>query len=158
MNLSVHPTIVHGDAAVVAIDGELDISTVALLDTVFFPLLGRGVRHLVVDAKLLRFCDVCGFRALATVHTTMSATGGDMVIAEPTPALLRLMQLISLTSSSVPSTPIKVYATVRHALLHETNRPASLLAPAGWPHIPPHRLPVKAGLGPRNPNGHRHHA
>ena len=154
MNLSVHPTIVHGDAAVVAIDGELDISTAPLLDTVFFPLLGRGIQHLVVDAKLLRFCDICGFRALTTVHTTMSATGGELVIAEPTSALLRLMRLISLTS---PSTPIKVYATVSHALLHEVDRPISLPAPAEWSHAPSPRLPVKAGLGPGRPNGYRHH-
>jgi anti-anti-sigma factor len=157
MNLSVHPTIVHGNAAVVVVDGELDISTVALLDTVLFPLLGRGVQHLVVDAKLLRFCDICGFRALATVHTTMSATGGELVIAEPTSALLRLMQLISLTSPTMPSTPIKVYATVSHALWHEVDRPISLLAPAGWPHAPSPRLPVKAGLGPGRPSDCRHH-
>jgi stage II sporulation protein AA (anti-sigma F factor antagonist) len=157
VNLSVHPTIVHKDSAVIAVDGELDISTVALLDTVIFPLLDRGIHHLVVDARLLRFCDVCGFRALTTMHTTMSATGGDLAIAEPTPALLRLMQLISLTSSSVPSTPIKVYATVSHALRHENDRSIFLLTHAERPDVPPRRLPVKAGCGPGSPNGHRRH-
>ncbi|MEV6862696.1 STAS domain-containing protein [Streptosporangium subroseum] len=157
MNLSVHLTIVHKDSAVIAVDGELDISTVALLDTVVFPMLGRGIHHLIVDASLLRFCDVCGFRALTTMHTTMSATGGDMAIAAPTPALLRLMRLISLTSSSVPSTPIKVYATVSHALRHENDRSISLLTRAERPDVPPRRLPVKAGCGPGSPNGHRHH-
>ncbi|MFC7645368.1 STAS domain-containing protein [Streptosporangium lutulentum] len=152
-----HPTIVHKDSAVVAIDGELDISTVSLLDTVFFPLLGRGIRHLVVDARLLRFCDVCGFRALSTVHTTMSATGGDLTIAEPSAALLRLMHLIAMTSSSVPSTPIKVYATVGHALRHENDRPISFLAHAGCPDAPLRRLPVKAGHGPGGSKGHRRH-
>jgi anti-anti-sigma factor len=157
MNLSVHSTIVREDAAVVAVDGELDISTVALLDTVFFPLLGLGIRHLIVDAKLLRFCDVCGFRALSTVHTTMSATGGDLAIAEPTAALLRLMRLIAMTSPNRPSTPIRVYATVGHALRHEINQSISSLARAGWPDVPPRRLPVRAGHGPGRPNPCRRH-
>jgi hypothetical protein len=91
------------------------------------------------------------------LHATMSATGGDLTIAEPTPALLRLMQLISLTSSSVPSTPIKVYATVSHALWQKNDRSISLLARAERPDAPPRRLPVRAGCGPGGPNGHRRH-
>lgn len=140
MNLSVRLTTVQEDAAVAAMDGELDISTVALLDTVLSPLPGYGIRHLIVAAQQLRFCDVCGFRALDSIHATMAATGGGLAIAEPTPALRRLMELMTLTPMIPPDAPIRVYATVSQALRGEVGQPVSSLVTAGGPNTPPHQV------------------
>jgi anti-anti-sigma factor len=101
---------------VVAVDGELDIGTAVLLDAVLMSLVGQGIRHLVVTADGLRFCDVCGFRVLAGVHTVLAATGGSLAIAEPTSALRRLTHLMQQAPTIFSATPIRVYAKVEQAL------------------------------------------
>jgi anti-anti-sigma factor len=130
MTLSVRLTMVRQDVAVVAVEGELDISNTALLDAVLLPLLGQGIRHLIVAADRLRFCDICGFRVLASVHTIATATGGALAIAEPTPALRRLAALMHPLLPGLSDTPIRVYATVARALHDEVSRPLSPLAGA----------------------------
>ncbi|WP_433249478.1 STAS domain-containing protein [Streptosporangium sp. CA-135522] len=133
MNLSVHVSGVRQDTAVVAVDGELDVSTAALLEAVLLPLPGQGVRHLIVAADRLRFCDVCGFRVLAGMHTILVAIGGALVLAEPTPVLRRLTDLMQRPPTSLSDSPIRVYATVVQALREEAGRPLSSVAALGPP-------------------------
>ncbi|MBG0819623.1 STAS domain-containing protein [Planomonospora sp. ID91781] len=106
-NLSVRLAAVDGDLAVVKVDGELDLSTVALLEAVLAPLPGRGIRHLLLAAEGLRFCDATGFRALAEVHAALAAAGGGLVVADPSPALRRLTWLMQRFSAApaVPTAP-----------------------------------------------------
>jgi anti-anti-sigma factor len=131
MNLSVCPTMVGQDVAVVVVDGELDIGTAELLDAVLMSLLGRGVHHLVVAADRLRFCDVCGFRVLAGVHAGLTATGGSLAIAEPTPALRRLTHLMQQAPTIFSVTPIRMYATIGQALRGEIGRSLAPLTTTG---------------------------
>jgi anti-anti-sigma factor len=131
MSLSVRLTMVRQAVAVVAVEGELDISNAALLDAVLLPLPGQGIRHLIVAAGRLRSCDVCGFRVLASVNTIVSATGGALVIAEPTSALRRLAALMQLLPLSPSDPSIRVYATVAQALRAEISHPLSSLVSVG---------------------------
>lgn len=121
-NLSVHASLMGQDMAVVTLQGELDISTTALLEAVLLPMPGRGIRHLVVVTDRLRFCDMHGFGCWPPCTRSWSSTGGRLVIAEPTPALRRLMDLIEsvLLTSSEP--PIGLYATVSEALAAASGR------------------------------------
>ncbi|MCG5220390.1 STAS domain-containing protein [Streptosporangium sp. KLBMP 9127] len=137
MILSVRSTTVGQDTAVVEIDGELDLSSAGLADAVLRPLPSQGIRHVIVAAARLRFCDVCGFRVLNNVHTTLTGLGGALSIAEPLPALQRLTHLMQ---SGARGTSIQMYATLDEALLAEIGGPVSfpiisLPRPiaAGWP-------------------------
>ncbi|MEU8381559.1 STAS domain-containing protein [Streptosporangium sp. NPDC048865] len=126
MKLSVQLNIVHQDTAVVAVAGELDLTTIALLDAVLLPLPGQGVRHLIIAADRLRFCDPCGLRALTSVHTIMAATGGTLVIAEPGPVLRRLLAPVRPQATDPSATPIRTYPTLAQALRGEIGlRPSS---------------------------------
>ncbi|MFC7715862.1 STAS domain-containing protein [Nonomuraea recticatena] len=108
-------TAVERDTAVVTLDGELDVSNLALLDAVLLPLPGRGVRNLVVDAARLRFCDVCGWRTLESTDDILAASGGSLAIASPPPELRRLAEMMRELSSPA-DLPIKMYDSVDHAL------------------------------------------
>ncbi|MEU4829348.1 STAS domain-containing protein [Streptosporangium sp. NPDC023615] len=128
MKLSVRVVTTREDVAVVSVEGELDLDNVALLDAVLLPLPGQGVRHVVVAADRLRFCDVCGLRVLASVHAIMAATGGSLVVAEPAPALRRLIALMRgpEPDGPAPVAPvpvIRVYATVDQAVRGVTGLP-----------------------------------
>jgi anti-sigma B factor antagonist len=57
------------ESLVVALDGELDISTAPQLAARIDELLGAGLRHLVVDVSGLTFVDVAGLRALSALRT-----------------------------------------------------------------------------------------
>ncbi|GIH95969.1 STAS domain-containing protein [Planobispora siamensis] len=108
MELSVRLAAVHQDAAVVEVEGALDVSTVALLEAVLAPLPGRGIRHLVLAATGLRFCDGTGFDALAGVHTALAAAGGGLLIVDPSPVLQRLsllMRRLPRAASGAPDGP-----------------------------------------------------
>jgi len=124
MKLSVHVKTVRQDAAVVTVEGELDISTVGLLDAVLLQLPEKGIRRVVVAGDRLRFCDVCGFRVLASVHVILTAIGGRLVIAEPSPALRRVAYLLQQVLSCASDPPITVYATLAEAVRQEGGQPS----------------------------------
>jgi stage II sporulation protein AA (anti-sigma F factor antagonist) len=123
--LSVHLDMVERDATVVTLEGELDISTAALLEAMLTSLLGGGVRHVVIAARRLRFCDVRGFRVLADAHTVLTAAGSGLAIAEPTPVLHLLARLMRQFPAGPSVTPIPMYTTVADALRGRTDETAS---------------------------------
>ncbi|MGC5013250.1 STAS domain-containing protein [Streptosporangium sp. DT93] len=126
MRLSVQLSIIGPDAAVVAVDGELDLSTVALLDAILLPLPGQGVRRLIIAADRLRSCDP---RVLASVHTIMTATGGTLIIAGPSPALRRSLASTPPPRADPPAEGIRIYPTLAQALRDEID--LRLSSPAG---------------------------
>ncbi|GAA3009315.1 STAS domain-containing protein [Streptosporangium longisporum] len=131
MKLSVRLVTTRQDAAVVALQGELDLNSAVLLDAVLLPLPGQGVRHVIVAADRLRFCDVCGLRVLISMHTIMAATGGSLVVAEPAPVLRRLITLMRDPESDRPAPAIRVYATVDQAVRDVIGLPDPSLATSG---------------------------
>lgn len=124
MRLSVQLTTLRQDAAVIAVEGELDGATAPLLNAVLLPLLGQGVLHLIVAGDRLRFCEPRGLRVLADVHTIAATIGGALTIAGLTPVLRGLLALTQ-TPSTPPIARIKVYDSLDHALRGELGYPCS---------------------------------
>jgi len=123
--MSTRVTTVRPDTVVVRVEGELDHRSADLLEAILLPMSGNGVRHLIVAADRLRFCDVRGFRVLANVHVIMNALDGRLAVAAPTPALRRLIQLMRQIPMLALDPPIRMYATVAEAVDSELGRSVS---------------------------------
>jgi anti-anti-sigma factor len=116
MNLSAQVTEIDQDTAVIAVSGDLDLTTATLLKTLAQPLLEQAIRHLVVAAEGLNFCDVRGLRVFTGIHAVMASAGGRLSIAEPSPILQRLMEVTNqVQGTTCNQPPIAVYRTVSQA-------------------------------------------
>ncbi|MFC4062585.1 ATP-binding protein [Planomonospora corallina] len=65
---------------VIRISGGIDARTSALLDAGLHPLTGAGVRHLLIDACAVGFCDTGGVHMLHRTHARLWASGGEVII------------------------------------------------------------------------------
>jgi anti-sigma B factor antagonist len=99
----------HSRATVVALHDELDIASAPRLHAVFADLLGRSVVHIVVDLSAVTFCDSIGLSALAVTHNACLAAGGYLCVANPSPALLRILTVAGLRGR------LPIYASVEAA-------------------------------------------
>ncbi|WP_207945704.1 STAS domain-containing protein [Actinomadura sp. 7K534] len=87
---------VRGDAAVIVVDGEIDLRTADVLRARLVELHGAGPRRLVADFTAVPFCDAAGLGALVAAHNQIAATGGEIVLAGVRPAQLRLLRITGL--------------------------------------------------------------
>jgi anti-anti-sigma factor len=87
-----------GDAAVMRLVGEIDISTADRLRGRLRDLLEPGrpdpVRSLVLDARGLEFLDVTGFRVLLEAEAALRRRGGSLVVRSPSRRARRLLGLL----------------------------------------------------------------
>ncbi|MCU1449834.1 MAG: anti-sigma factor antagonist [Acidimicrobiales bacterium] len=90
-----------GGRMVVSVQGELDIATAPKL----YDALDRAQAHLhpslfktplVVDMSRVTFVDASGLRALVAAATRGHREGRDIVLRDPTPATLRVLDLTGL--------------------------------------------------------------
>lgn len=85
------------DVAVLKLRGELDSDTAAKLHATLADLLDRPVPRIVVDLADLKFCDSVGLSAFITSKQVISARGGWLSFACPSPFLLNLMETVGLS-------------------------------------------------------------
>jgi anti-sigma B factor antagonist len=105
-------TVVEGqrdEPAVVALLGQLDIDSACRLESTVGDLRQRLVTRIVLDLSQLSFCDSTGLSALVVAHNSLSAAGGFIRLAAPTPFLVRLLTVVGLLGR------LPVYATVEAA-------------------------------------------
>ncbi|TYB39378.1 STAS domain-containing protein [Actinomadura chibensis] len=95
-DLRVEVALRHGDTAVVAVAGEIDLHTADTLRARLVELHGAGTRRLVADFAAVPFCDAAGLGALVAAHNQVSATGGEIALAGVRPAQLRLLRITGL--------------------------------------------------------------
>jgi len=88
----------HGDYAVIAVDGELDLATAPELADLASQLIGDGIANLVVDAGRLSFCDSTGLGVLVKVANDLQP-GGRIAIADAQPIVLRVLQVTGLVGT-----------------------------------------------------------
>ncbi len=93
MDMSVYVIHQYGDTALVAVMGEIDAFNYRLLESELESLMLRGIRHILVDAGELLFCDVSGARALERIHEALRAAGGELFVV-PSPAVVRLFTVL----------------------------------------------------------------
>lgn len=101
-----------GEQALLLLTGELDVSTVELLDAVVGPLLAGtdpAVRQVLVDCAELSFVDVAGLGALLAARQTLRQRSGALLLRSASPALRRVLSLAGLegllADDPLPSQP-----------------------------------------------------
>ncbi|MCZ4123296.1 STAS domain-containing protein [Streptomyces sp. H39-S7] len=98
-----------GDADVLALAGELDLDSEAVLATAVadilrdrqdgrprngdLPARGNGPSRLVLDCGRLTFCDSRGLGLLLTIRQKLLDVGDVLVLADVSPQLLRTLEL-----------------------------------------------------------------
>jgi RNA polymerase sigma-B factor len=87
----------HGEVAVVAVRGELDISTSPLLRDRLVELGGGKVKRLVIDLEAVEFLDSTGLGVLVGGLKRMRSKGGDLALVCTKPRILKVFEITALT-------------------------------------------------------------
>lgn len=96
----------HGDATIVTVAGELDISTVALLDAE----LGTTPARTVIVLTECTFIDSSALRSLVRAERAARESGESLSLASPSQAVRRVLEIAALERV------LPVFATVDDAL------------------------------------------
>ena len=103
-----------GTHALVALAGELDVSTVGLLYEQFAALSAEGICHVSLNMAEVTFVDSTGLSVLVSEHKRAESMEGELIIFSPSAALRKLFQISGLNSyfnirpKSVHVTPLGV--------------------------------------------------
>ena len=97
-------------SVVVALRGDLDIDSAAVLTTTLDHVLERPEPQVVVDLAGVEFCDSTGLSAFVVGHRRAVALGGWLRLAGASDFLVQLLDTVGLSSR------IPLYATVAEAL------------------------------------------
>ena len=76
--------------------GELDRLTVDDVDATIRELAEQATTVLVLDVESLEFIDSAGLRSLSRAHNLLAETGRTLVVRAPSPAIVRLIELVGL--------------------------------------------------------------
>ena len=87
-----------GTHALVALAGELDLSTVGLLYEQFAALATDGICHVSLNMAEVTFVDSTGLSLLVAEHKRAESMNGELIIFSPSAELRRLFQLTGLDS------------------------------------------------------------
>ena len=79
--------------------GELDLHTAPLLQDALRRAVEPGTERIVVDCRRLEFVDSAGLRAILVARHELAASDVRVVVAEPSPALERVLDMTNLRAS-----------------------------------------------------------
>jgi anti-anti-sigma factor len=85
-----------GIHALVALAGEVDISTVGHLYEQLAALQREGVQHVALNMAEVTFVDSTGLSVMVTLHKRMESMDGELIIFSPSAQLRRLFQIAGL--------------------------------------------------------------
>ncbi len=86
----------HDDYATLTLKGEFDtFYCPALMDEVE-DLLDRGLNHLILDMRLVKFINSTALGAVIKAHKRCRAEDGDLVIAQPSPFVRDVMTKVGI--------------------------------------------------------------
>ena len=83
--------------AIVAVSGELDISTSPWLRDRLVELAGSDAKRIVVDLEAVEFLDSTGLGVLVGGLKRMRSNGGDLVLVCTKPRILKVFEITALT-------------------------------------------------------------
>jgi anti-sigma B factor antagonist len=89
---------------VVALEGELDMSTADQLRDDLMTLIEVNKGHIVLDLGELRFCDSAGLAVFVKAHNHLDGAGRRLAVARPTPVVARILDLSGL-AQVLPTAP-----------------------------------------------------
>ncbi|MBB6122033.1 STAS domain-containing protein [Nocardiopsis algeriensis] len=84
------------DVAVITVGGEIDLYTAPRLRDELVGALEDEARRLVVDMSRTEFCDSTGISVLLSAMKRARDKGGDLEIAAPRPAVMRVLEVTGL--------------------------------------------------------------
>jgi anti-anti-sigma factor len=110
--------IVRAGCVIIALRGELDVCTAADVVRALTALAAAGAR-IIVDLAELAFMDCYSLSQLTAVRAQARRAGGDLVLAGPQPAVLRLLVLCDMVSRRL------VFTSVDEAVSSARSAPAA---------------------------------
>ncbi|PBC65731.1 anti-anti-sigma factor [Streptomyces sp. Tue6028] len=118
--LSIDVSVPRADAALLAVDGFLDIDTATELHHHLANQLHHGRRHFLLDLSGVPFMDSSGMNVILRGYQETREVAGSVHVIAPTPAVRRILDLtgVSLTVSladSVDEALAHVDARAAHA-------------------------------------------
>lgn len=85
-----------GNAALVVLAGELDVSTVGQLYSELAELTRAGVSHVTLDLSALDFLDSTGVSVIIAEHKRVQAMDGGLTILTPSRSVRRVFEITGL--------------------------------------------------------------
>jgi anti-anti-sigma factor len=86
------------DGSVVAVEGELDLATAPQLRDRLVALSEEGQPQIILDLTRLGFIDSTGLSVLVMAHNRARVDGGSILIRNPSPSVLRILEITGLVS------------------------------------------------------------
>jgi anti-sigma B factor antagonist len=98
-----------GTTEVVQVRGEVDLATAPLLRAVLDTAVARRPSRLEVDLSGTTFMDAHALATLAAVRRRLAARHGVLLLRDPSPAVVRLLELTQMTHAfETPTRPADV--------------------------------------------------
>jgi stage II sporulation protein AA (anti-sigma F factor antagonist) len=116
-----------GPCTVIRLDGEADVTNAPGLSQALSAEAARRPRLLVIDLSALGFMDSSALSAVITAHRAITAAGGVLALASPTPVVARVLALTG-TDTIIP-----VHPTLDDAIARTPRHPGPWAAPAPPP-------------------------
>lgn len=86
----------HDDYAVLTLKGEFDTFYCPALMQEVETLVERGINHLVLDMRLVKFINSTALGAVIKAHKRCRAEGGDLVVAQPSPFVRDVIKKVGI--------------------------------------------------------------
>ena len=96
--------------SVVAVGGDLDLTSAPQLRTEVVALVARGATRVVLDLAGVEFCDSTGLGAVIGALKRVRSHDGELRLAAPSPPIHRLLELTRLDRA------LPTYSTVDAAV------------------------------------------
>jgi anti-sigma B factor antagonist len=98
-----------GTIETVVVRGEVDMATSPLLRAVLDTVIGRRPTRVEVDLSGATFLDAHALTTLAAVRRRLASRGAVLVLRDPSPAALRLLELTRMrTAFEIEAGPTQV--------------------------------------------------
>lgn len=85
-----------GEAAVITLPEEIDISNSEQVREELLSLLNRGPAVLIVDMAETTFCDSAGVNALVRAHKRATANGAEIRLVVTSPGVQRVLDITGM--------------------------------------------------------------
>jgi anti-anti-sigma factor len=86
----------HDDYAVLTLKGEFDTFYCPALQQEVETLVERGINHLVLDMRLVKFINSTALGAVIKAHKRCKAEGGELVVAQPSPFVRDIVKKVGI--------------------------------------------------------------
>jgi anti-anti-sigma factor len=87
---------IHDDYATLTLKGEFDTFYCPALMQEVEALIERGINHLILDMRLVKFINSTALGAVIKAHKRSRAEGGDLVVAQPSPFVRDVMSKVGI--------------------------------------------------------------